>query len=225
MQTFLTTAFICFAKSIDRVVRNLNDELLLKIFTEDKLKQFDEMTKAALRRDKQILKARADSLVNLKVIVWTMWLTTVFNLCYSLCVFFLYAPECYAVRISSTLDSVFTLIDRLDSYIIWFYPIIYLFWPTKSNLVQEKRKDKVIEYSSTASSNRSSINRYQAQIVFHNGSDSTSSSSDDDMYDFKSMGSKSNVFVLNWSKEDHLAPKVVHTGSSSVLLQEDQPEH
>jgi len=120
---------------------------------------------------------------------------------------------------------VFTLIDRLDSYIIWFYPIIYLFWPTKSNLVQEKRKDKVIEYSSTVSSNRSSINRYQAQIVFHNGSDSTSSSSDDDMYDFKSMGSKSNVFVLNWSKEDHLAPKVVHTGSSSVLLQEDQPEH
>ncbi len=92
MQTILTTAFICFAKSIDTVVRNLNDELLLKIFTEDKLKQSDEMTRAALRRDKQILKARADSLVNLKVIVWTMWLTTVFNLCYSLCVFFLYAP-------------------------------------------------------------------------------------------------------------------------------------
>lgn len=183
------------------------------------------MTRAALRRDKQILKARADSLVNLKVIVWTMWLTTIFNLCYSLCVFFLYASQCYAVRISPTVDSVFTLIDRLDAYIIWFYPIIYLFWPTKSNLVQEKRKDKVIEYSSTVSSNRSSINRYQAQIVFHNGSDSTSSSSDDDMYDFKSMGSKSNVFVLNWSKEDHLAPKVVHTGSSSVLLQEDQPEH
>jgi len=221
MQTFLTTAFICFAKSINTVVRNLNDELLLKIFTEGKLKQFDEMTRAALHRDKQILKARADSLINLKVIVWTMWLTTVFNLCYSLCVFFLYAPECYAVRISATADSVFTLIDRLDSYIIWFYPIIYLFWPTKSNLVQEKRKDKVIEYSSTVSTNRSSINRYQAQVVFHNGSDSTSSSSDDDMYDFKSMGSKSNVFVLNWSKEDHLAPKVAHTGSLSVILQED----
>lgn len=38
MQTILTTAFICFAKSIDTVVRKLNDELLLKIFTEDKLK-------------------------------------------------------------------------------------------------------------------------------------------------------------------------------------------
>ena len=160
------------------------------------------MTRASLRKDKQILKARADSMVNLKVILWTMWLTTVFNLCYSLCVFFLYAPQCYATRISPTLNSVFTLIDRLDAYIVWFYPIIYLFWPTKTNLVQEKRKDKVIEYSSTMS-NRSSINRYQAQIVFSDGSENTSSSSDDDMYDFKSMGSKSNVFVLNWSKEDN----------------------
>ena len=41
-------------------------------------------------------------------------------------------------------DSVFKLFDRVDAYVIWFYPIIYLFWPTKRNIHQGERYVKVV---------------------------------------------------------------------------------
>ena len=76
-----------------------------------------------------MLKARADSLTNLKVIVLTMFITTLFNLAFSVTVIIIYT-DCYAIHKREGLNSIFKLIDRLDAYIIWQYPLIYLFWPT-----------------------------------------------------------------------------------------------
>lgn len=44
------------------------------------------------KRDRALLKARSDSLLNLKVIVLTMWFTTLFNLIYSIMVKTMYNP-------------------------------------------------------------------------------------------------------------------------------------
>ena len=75
--------------------------------------------------------------------MWTLWSTTLFNFVYSICVKILYNSECAPQRISLTLDSVFKLFDRVVAYVIWFYPVIYLFWPTKRNIHQEERYVKV----------------------------------------------------------------------------------
>ena len=79
---------------------------------------------------------------------------------------------CYPQRISQFANSMFTLIDRIDSYFIWFYPIIYLFWPTKKHIVQSKRISKVQEYSTTESQ----------RVTVNENSDS--SSDDDQDYGF-----------------------------------------
>lgn len=130
-------------------------------------------------------------MLNLNVIVWSIWITVVLNLVYSLMVFFMFAPECYAQRISLGWNSFFTLFNRFTSYIVWFWPIIYLFWPTKRHINQEKRINKMQEY--TTANNRVSINRYQAQTE---SNESSSSSDDDRDYDFASMGT-SDVFHLS----------------------------
>ena len=77
-----------------------------------------------------------------------MFLTTVFNLVYSFMVLFMYNDKCYPTRINESLNSFFTLVDRIDSYFIWFYPIIYLFWPTKQNIDKEKRISKILQSTS-----------------------------------------------------------------------------
>lgn len=98
-----------------------------------------ENTSNISKMDKQTVKARTDSIFRLKAIVWAMFLSTIFNLIYSIMVFFMFDSTCYPQRISQFANSWFTLIDRVVSYFIWFYPIMYLFWPTKRHQVQVKR--------------------------------------------------------------------------------------
>lgn len=129
-----------FAYKLSKAVRLENDTILERIQTEQESAHPD----FGIKQDRALLKARSDSLLNLKVIVVTMWFTSFFNLVYSTCVFFMFNEQCYATRISMTLNSIFTLLDRFDSYLLWFYPIIYLFWPTKRHIVQDKRLVKVL---------------------------------------------------------------------------------
>jgi len=74
--------------------------------------------------------------------MWTiismMIFVCVFELVYSICVNILYDNACHPQRISNVLDSAFSFIDRSVGYTYWFWPIIYMFWP--STIRQEEKK-------------------------------------------------------------------------------------
>jgi hypothetical protein len=80
MQLALTTTFIIFAWMIDSATRFENDRIIRKISLD--------------KEDKKILKVRSDTLRNLKVIVLTIWLSTLINLVYSIVVRAMYGQNC-----------------------------------------------------------------------------------------------------------------------------------
>jgi len=124
-QLIQTSCFIVLSWSIEKSVRLSNDLILMRVKTEE----LDQLTKS----EKDLLKSRQDTVKHLKIIAWLLWSTIVFNFIYSVMVFKLYSPECMPLHITLAWNAVFNLIDRLDSYVFWFYPLIYLFWPSKRN--------------------------------------------------------------------------------------------
>lgn len=168
---------------IDKSTRIENDRIIQKI-TLDKV-------------DRKLLKVRSDAVRNLKAIVITIWLSTLFNVIYSIVVRALYGQDCYPPSNNLVLDFLLKTLDRLDAYVFWMYPIIYLFWPTRSNLVQEKRVTKV------QNSYRVSTERYSA-VQIPRAADSSSSDDDQDFnysgtgtYAVTGMVLKSNPGVTN----------------------------
>jgi len=142
------------------------------------------------KQQKDLLKSRQDTVKYLKIIVWMMWGTTLFNFIYSVLVMARWTAEC-TPRSSMTIAwNFYDLFDRLDSYILWFYPLIYLFWPTKKQQQRDKRFVKVIgnlnltlSLSSSEYSRSTGSNRY-----YDNHLSVNSSSSSDDEYDYGNMG-------------------------------------
>lgn len=148
LQTILTASFIVFYFSLEKQLQEQN------LLTLSRLSAFLSVgTLKETKLERQTVKARADSIFMLKVIVWFMFATTVFNWVYSFMVFFMFNSDCYPQRISEFANSWFTLIDRIDSYFIWFYPILYLFWPTKKHIAQSKRIERVTVHSTHISVN------------------------------------------------------------------------
>lgn len=80
---------------------------------------------------------------NLKLIVATMWLSVIWNLAYSIIVRALYNKNCQPPDGDVALDSFFKFLDRFDAFLVWQYPIIYLFWPTMKLMKQERRMKRV----------------------------------------------------------------------------------
>jgi hypothetical protein len=81
----LTSMFILLCTKIEEAVRLQNNQIL------------DRYTNGAFsmgKQEKALLKSRSDALRNLKVIVWTLWSTTFFNLVYSICVKIMYNSDC-----------------------------------------------------------------------------------------------------------------------------------
>lgn len=118
-----------------------------------------------------------------------MWGTTAFNFMYSVMVMARWTNECWAPTNKALLWNFYDLIDRLDSYIFWFYPLIYLFWPSKKHKQQEKRFEKVVENINWTLSNSSSSQYSHGRTSTYNMRSSVnSSSSSDDDYDYSAMG-------------------------------------
>ena len=126
----------------------------------------------------------------LKIIVWMMWGTTLFNFIYSVLVMARWTAECTPRSNMTIAWNFYDLFDRFDSYILWFYPLIYLFWPTKKQQHRDERFVKVIgnlnltlSLSSSEYSRSTGSNRY-----YDNHLSVNSSSSSDDEYDYGNMG-------------------------------------
>ena len=74
--------------SNDAILHRISSDESSQTQNEEKLKSYNE----AAKRDRAMLKARSDSVTQLKVIVFTMFGTIFFNLIYSVMVMFMYTP-------------------------------------------------------------------------------------------------------------------------------------
>jgi len=120
-----------------------------------------------------------------------MWGTTAFNFVYSVMVMARWTDSCQPKTQLALLWNFYDLFDRLDSYLIWFYPLIYLFWPSKKHIQREKRFEKVVENINWTLSNASSSDYSQSMrggSAYNARSSVNSSSSSDDEYDYSNMG-------------------------------------
>ena len=190
IQMILTSVFLGFSYLLAKEINKQNAVLVERVQTTG-----DELT----RSDRQTLKARVDSLKSLKIIVWTFWLSTAFNLLYSIITRILQGNNCFIVPRVPSLNALLKLFDRLDAFVIWMWPLIYLFWPTRRHLIQQKRIDHISDVINSTESQsifqseeaHNSINRY-APIEYPvlgnyrvNPTELSSSSSDDNEYDFR----------------------------------------
>lgn len=80
---------------------------------------------------KILLESRKASVKIMWLIIGFMLFSVIFDLVYSIMYKRMTSTECYPTRISTMLDSFFKGCDRFIYNIIWFYPIIWAFWPTK----------------------------------------------------------------------------------------------
>ena len=56
---------------------------------------------------------------------------------------------CYILK-DDNFRSMWTIFARSSDYVLWFYPILWLFWPLEFTICKKKRKDR--------ESNRKSLN-------------------------------------------------------------------
>lgn len=145
------------------------------------------------REDIALLKARTDAIAKLRFIVFCMFACTVVNLIYSVCVDILYDAQCYPQHIPLWLDSVFSFLLKLDAYFIWYWPLIFLFWPTRRHVTQQKRIEKVIYRKFEKDSQNNELYSSQerrSMVQYRPKADRTtdSSSSDDAEYNFGPVG-------------------------------------
>ena len=190
IQMILTSVFLGFSYLLAKEINKQNAVLVERVQTTG-----EELT----RSDRQTLKARVDSLKSLKIIVWTFWLSTAFNLLYSVITRIMQGDNCFIVTRAQNLTALVKLADRLDAFVIWMWPLIYLFWPTRRHEKQQKRIDRISDAINSTESHsifqsseaHNSINRY-APIEYPvqgnyrvNPTELSSSSSDDNEYDFR----------------------------------------
>jgi len=114
------------------------------------------------KNERKILKARADSIFYLKIIVTTFWLSTAYNFLYSIIVRLITQSDCTPYDKLEFLVAFLKLLDRLDAFVIWMWPLLYLFWPSKFNTVAQKRIDnQVNEISERSSSDSESVTNFR----------------------------------------------------------------
>lgn len=190
VQLALTTLFVAFTFKIQQATRLHNDTILDRIRLAESESLLDRIRLEQVKMDRAILKARVDSLRNLRVTIAVMWFASFFSLVYSVCVQIFYDEQCQAA-INTVLNSFFTLLDRFSSYLLWQYPVIYIFWPTKRHQAQEKRIHKITTINSQSLDTDSSTR----ESVYRPGD--SSSSDDDNEYDFVAMGSSHRFLVKN----------------------------
>jgi hypothetical protein len=185
LQQAITSLFLILTFKIQRVTGTQNDTILERISLSVSQEEENRISKEQFRKDRATLKARTDSLRNLRVTIAVMWFASLFSLVYSIGLFVFYDENCQPQLISDFLNSFFILLDRFSSYLLWQYPIIFLFWPTKRHQVQEKRIHKLTLSSSM--STRDSVSQPA----------DSSSSDDDNEYDFAGMISSHRFEVKN----------------------------
>lgn len=134
-----------------------------------------------------------------------MWLATLTNLTYSTVVYLITDANCN-VETSQVANETLKFLDRLIAYIVWFYPLLYLFWPTKKNLSKNKRINKLIDYNT--------VNMPAVAM------DSDSSSDDDHVYNYGAMGSGAMIWQGNTSQS--FLAKGAHVSNNSSINVEDK---
>lgn len=127
------------------------------------------------------MKSRQDTVRYLKIIVWVLWGTSLFNFIYSTMVMTRWTKNCTPKSNLTVAWNLYDLSDRLDSYILWFYPLIYLFWPSKRHQNKERRFIKVVENINETLSFRSSS--HTSSLHYRTSVNDASDSSDDE-YDY-----------------------------------------
>ena len=135
MQQAIISLFLILTVKIKEVTGTQNDTILDRIVLSASQEEENRISKEQFRKDRATLKARTDSLRNLRVTIAVMWFASLFSMVYSICLFVFYDTNCQPQHISDFLNSFFILLDRFSSYLLWQYPIIFLFWPTKRHQV------------------------------------------------------------------------------------------
>ena len=69
----------------------------------------------------------------MNLIVAVMWVCVAYNLVYSVWVQLTTNKSCSPVAHHAGINIFFKFSDRFVSYLVWVWPIIYLFWPTIKN--------------------------------------------------------------------------------------------
>ena len=78
--------------------------------------------------------------------IWILliWLTvvTVEAFLYSFFKFTLSGPYCNPTRISLGLNAFFEYLDRFSNFQSWFFPLMWLYWPTKTRKEENRKRRK-----------------------------------------------------------------------------------
>ena len=120
MGVLLCLSFLFFGIKINKTIK-------IQIMEQNR---FSSMLSTPSAIHEQIVDSRRKSLRNMWIVIATLLFSTLFDLIYSIAVFFLYADQCYPQRISQTWDSLWKFIDRFVTQVVWIYPVIWVFWPS-----------------------------------------------------------------------------------------------